>query len=688
MSKFLLALLAAVAVWSVGAESPPAPVPTTEAQYRAFFDSLDWSVPGLAKAAAAWKNGDLAETIKLTAKYFRDRDANPEPIRPQAKFNRRRADAAAAGQVEVVNIPHHFTGGNIDWRFNPTKAPGKSVDHEWVWQLNRMGFWPDLGRAYRATGDEKYPRAYVRQLRSWAACWPRPQNSGNYADSGWRTIECGIRLGHTWPQTYQAMLSSPEFTDADLLLYLRMSQEQMRHAMQHRQTGNWLTMEMNGVYNFASTFPEFKESAAARKFAVNTLYQDLQKQFLPDGAQYELSTGYHFVALDNAIALARKAQRSGFAAELPPDYITMLEKGYEYSVKLMTPNFNQPRLNDSWAVGMERLYSRDPAVMFPQNELFKWVATKGKAGKAPAFKSVLLPWAGYIAMRTGWEPDANYLLFDVGPLGKGHYHQDKLNLVLFAGDEELLFDDGGGQYERSKFRNYACSAADHSTVLVDGKGQNRSTRIPANLVAEHPVECRFEPGDQADFAEAVYDQGFGKVDERIARHIRQVLFIKPDLVIVFDRLQPNDRESHRYQARWQVDTTKLENLLPGHPALISRRGKKSDLIVAPLLSRDLEVKWASGQVEPELLGLYISRQDRPFRPAATVLHERSGKGEQLFLTLLMPVRSGAPNPIGAIREVAANRVEVTFQDGRILELTLPGSASGRIGWAWRQRSGK
>ena len=78
------------------------------------------------------------------------------------------AEAATRGEVSVVGVAHAFPEGRIDWLFNPT-GKGTPFNPEWTWQLNRMYFWGALARAYEATGDERYAKAFVRQFTDWFA---------------------------------------------------------------------------------------------------------------------------------------------------------------------------------------------------------------------------------------------------------------------------------------------------------------------------------------------------------------------------------------------------------------------------------------------------------------------------------------------------------------------------------------
>ena len=640
-----------------------------------FFDALDFANPGLEEAGSAWAKKNLDETRRLTATYFRNRTSvpwrfDPHKINRKLSHNKAAADRTVAGAMREVCVDYTFPNGDIDWLYNHTIAdPKLPNNNEWQWQLNRMNFWNNLGRAYWATQDEKYAQTFVKHLRSWTRQCLEPIDSGNYSHCSWRTIECGIRLLGSWPNAYHYFLHSPSFTDADLILFLRSSLEQMRHLRKYPTGGNWLTMEMNGIYTFASLFPEFKESKEARLDAMNHIYNSMKGQFLPDGAQFELTPGYHQVAMGNILSIAESALRTKHLDELPADFVAFLEKAFEYNIKLATPNRDMPRYNDSWRVNVVNS-SRQAIKYFPENATFRWMATDGKEGQAPNYTSCFLPWAGFAAMRSSWKRDANYVSFDVGPLGQAHVHQDKLSLTIWAGDQDLLFDDGGGCYETSPFRSYATSAYGHNTILVDGKGQTRDPRDPKNKVASEPIDAHWVSNAEYDYARGTYDQGFGKPDAFIATQTRQVLFLKPNIVLVADTLEPNDDASHAYQARWHVNCTQLKEAVAGYPALATTLENKRNLLLVPLLTDGLESRWVSKHEKPEVLGWYVIKDAGPYLPAATVCHSVKGSGVQRFLTMFVIVKAGEEVPVKHVRQLSGKSAEVAFADGRVLTVTM------------------
>jgi hypothetical protein len=676
--------------------APTAAALMTPARQKELFDALDLTGDALKPVREAVAKGDYAAAQHAWAGYLRQR-ALPwnfdyrTPAR-KADFHNAIAERAVNGTLaggNNVETLASWPDNNIDWFHNETKIHGP-LDYEWQWQLCRMGFWTDMATAYRATGDERYPQAWAKQLASFVAECPVPAAAANDANSAWRTIDTGIRMFGSWPNAFFSFLPSPSVTDADLALYAVSCLEHGRYLRQFETTGNWLTMEMNGLYTVGSVFPEFKETKDWRAFAAKKLYEQEAVQFLPDGAQFELTTGYHNVALSNFAGLARTAKLMGRLDELAPGYVDRLEKAYAYDLYLMTPNRSLPMFNDSGHANVPA--ELKPALdFFPHRADFQWVVTDGKEGAPPATTSHYFDWAGFAAMRSGWGTEANYAAFRVGSIGYGHCHQDKLELLIWAYGKEVLYSSGGGgSYEMSKWRTYAVSTFDHNCLLVDGLPQLRQTTDRVANIPTAPVDARWQSTPAYDFASGVYRDGYGTVDNRLATQTRRVLFVKPDLFVVADTVVPHDQAAHTYQARWQLRpaqthqdpvTGEVTTLAPNQP----------NLAVVPLSPQGLVVKAISAQTEPELMGWDLIPIHPRHVPATTVTHTKNGAGVQQFLTLFIPIRTGAAEPIKSVTPKGDTSALVILADGRTLAIsasldpagplslveTLAGGAPGR-----------
>ena len=619
---------------------------------RELFAALNLDLPELAAVREAAGAEDWPRATARLAAYYRARTSvpwrfDPHRVDRSVGYSKDGAERTVAGRIRVIYAEHEFPNGEIDWFYNPTLVrEDLAPNHEWQWQLGRMGYWGNLGRAYWGTGDERYAQTFVRHLRSWARHCLRPDGSGNGAGSAWRTIECGIRMAYSWPDAWHRFLLSPSFTDADVALFLKIAYEHALHLAAHRTTGNWLTMEMNGLYTLGAIFPEFRDAGAWRRLAADLLYDELASQFLPDGAQIELTTGYHQVALGNVLGIPETARLVGRMEELPADYVARAERAYDFNLKMMTPERDLPHTNDAWHVNVAGSLA-GAFRLFPQRLDFQWVATDGKEGTMPGFASVLLPYAGFAVMRSGWERDASYLLFDGGLLGYGHVHQDKLQVVVHAYGREVLYDGGGGNYESSKWRRYSVDTFSHNTVLVDGLPQRRGTRDRWAGVAKAPLPIAWQSGEIFDYAAASYDEPYGRGDNRPAAHRREVLFLKPDLFLVVDRLTPNDDKEHRYEARWHLKSTDVRaGSTPG--SFASADQERPNLAVVPLRPEGLTATAVSAQEEPELLGWLVHKSSKHI-PTTTVRHIAEGAGTKLLVTLLVPLRPAAECPVRSLR---------------------------------------
>jgi len=281
-------------------------------------------------------------------------------------------------------------------------------------------------------------------------------------------------------------------------------------------------------------------------------------------------------------------------------------------------------------------------------------------------------------MRSDWSHEANYLGIRLGPIGMAHQHQDKLGLVIWAWGRPVVFNTGGGSYEQSKWRTWATSSYGSNCMIVDGLGQNRPTTSKdpwhdPDLITQGPLDSHWQSNSVFDFVSGEYTEGYGPQRVRPASQQRDVLFVKPDLFVVADRMRPNDAEQHKYQARWQLLTTK-RRIDAATQALETTDEGQANLVIVPLLTKGLEVGAVTAQETPEILGWNVRKDMDPQNvPATTLLHAQTGAGAQLLLSLFVPLKPGQANPVASVAPGKDGRsATVTFTDGRTLLIAAPG----------------
>jgi len=160
--------------------------------------------------------------------------------------------------------------------------------------------------------------------------------------------------------------------------------------------------------------------------------------------------------------------------------------------------------------------------------------------------------------------------------------------------------------------------------------------------------------------------------------VTRILFLKPDIFVVADTLMPNDKTSHTYEARWHLLTTKTQ-IDKTTNVLVTADPGLPNMAIVPLSTNGLEVSSASGVTKPQLLGWNVRKDLVPeYVPATTLLHTLTGTGPQCFLTLFLPLRPNAPNPVVRVDSKTPGSAIVVFACGRQLNIAADLGATGGI----------
>jgi hypothetical protein len=388
-----------------------------------FFSLLNDDIDGLAATREAAAAGDYDAAKAHLLEYYRGRDWPTWSFEP-SEYDQNRVEGYNTSQADYV-LTHMFNrfgreahvGDDIDWSFNGFDPDEPAFTPEWTYQLNRFENWRILGRAWWATGDDKYADEFVEQMLSWVRQNPMPVlGSPNQAPT-WRTIEQGIRTAGSWMDAYHYFLFAPQMTPEAHCSFLKSWVEHARTLTRMTveypdRRSNWVAMECNGLAHIGCMFPEFTEAEHWREVAYARLLVEIDEQVYPDGAQMELAPSYHQVSLGNFRRATNPALRNGF--DLPEGYIDGMRRMYDYNLGIMMPSGQVPPLNDS---GMSNVRNslREAYETWGDPE-YLWAATAGAEGEPVDFTSIFFPWAGQAVMRSGWEEDARYLVLRGGPL--------------------------------------------------------------------------------------------------------------------------------------------------------------------------------------------------------------------------------------------------------------------------------
>ncbi len=588
-----------------------------------FFALLSDGIRETKEAKAAYAAGECQRARHIFAEYVRgitdiDKffDLGGGPYRPEiSEKTQKVADLACQNYLSSCGEGYQF-GEEVDWFFNPTF----NQYSEWTWQLSRHSEIGTLSTVYCATHNEKYAEKAVALMLSWIKQATRPEDGTSpYHTLCWRTIECGLRI-QTWTDVLHRIMQSPAMTDGVLCLIFRSIYEHChRLRIDHAKGTNWLVMEMTGLSKISMTFPVFAESEDFLSYSLSKLNETFYLQMHPDGFQYELTTCYHSCVIDQCMVVANLVERYG--KRMDEKFYNTIEKALMLYIRLAQSGFIVPDLSDGNYGPIYNFIYRH-AYHFPGNENLTYIMTREKEGKITIPTSVLLENTGIVTSRDTWVGGGRVsFLFDAGKLGSNHQHEDKLNLIVSACGKGLLVESNRYAYDKSDIRTYVLGSSAHNTVLVDGMGQNRKkgyswTQDQLESVENIPVYF----SEDVDFAHGVYEEGYGPDALRLARHERDVIFVKKPkeglpYVVAIDTLTAE--EEHTFEAVWHYDTKEDVDIKDG---IISFSE------MTTFLAGDIgECRIVKGQTEPFVQGIICrSTRQGDYEAIPTLIHKTKG----------------------------------------------------------------
>lgn len=640
---------------------------------QSFFDAMNLNYPGLEYVKTCVDKGDLDKAKKEYVKYLKKRKSpvwhfdwhdfnKPETRNPNADIQN--ANRFADNELVAHGTWYSF-GEKVDWTAN------HSFDDydEWLWQLNRHTYWSYMGDAYWATGDEKYAKAYVNQINGWIDQCPVPTRMMNGVGSVWRTLDAGLRMKEHWPNSFFCFLASSSFDDESIVKVVMSFYEHGRYLREYNTSNNWITVEMSGLYTVGVLFPEFKEAEEWRTYAVEKLYEQEKEQFYPDGAQIELAPGYHSLCVSSFLGVLKLARLNNLT--LPNDFVKQLEKAFEYYIKIRLPDGTTPGLNDSDWIETKG-FMKQAASLFPNREDFKYFATDGKEGVPPSYTSTWMPWAGWYVMRSGWDPEAFYSIFEVGPYGSAHQHEDKLSFILYAYGNRLITECGKYSYDRSDWAKYSASARGHNVTRVDGKDQNREAikRQDDIKMSRDPLRNVWKNNRKFVYGEGQYAEGYGENLDKTVRHNRSIKFVKDKYWIVEDTFIPSDSNVHSYDT-WFHFTTPEYGIDEKTGVVYSYASNSANIAIIYLGEGTLNV--ITGQKTADIQGwrsVIGGGNGYHCEPVATPVYHVEGKEVVKESYVFIPYKANEKMPVKRVRKRTNNKYIITLLNGEKYKVVL------------------
>jgi hypothetical protein len=368
---------------------------------------------------------------------------------------------------------------------------------------------------------------------------------------------------------------SSQFDKEAVALLLRLFQQHGDYIDQHPEfsyiaTSNHYLSDLAGLLWLGHFLPEFRDGENWGDGGWTGMLQEMDKQVLPDGSDYEASTGYHRFVTELFLYSFLFSELN--EAEIKQKYWTKLHQMLIYIRCYLRPDEFAPLIGDTdsgqvlqirrrraddhaYLLAIGAVVFKDPGLKVkgarPPEELF-WIL--GKDG-VKAFQemsssdryavSQAFPDAGTYIMRDG----DLYLCFNAsgaGLNGRGsHGHNDVLSIEVSAGGRALIVDPGTYVYSADLAKRHLFrSTAYHSTVQIDGLEQN-TIRVDAPFVIGTEAKPRVLEWKTSDDFDRVVAEHYGYP----VVHRRTVTFDKRGRFWLIDDEFFGEGE-HVYEARF------------------------------------------------------------------------------------------------------------------------------------------
>jgi hypothetical protein len=483
-------------------------------------------------------------------------------------------------------------GDEIEWRRDPLSGHfsplayhrnvrlvrNQGSDARVLWELNRLPHLIMLGRAYAVTRDENFSAEFFNQVQSWSE-----QNPYGLGPNWHCAMEVALRAMNLLAAFELFRHSSHLTTDSlsRMLALFDLHGTYIRRNLEfsYLATSNHYFSDVVGLLWLGIMLPELTDASEWRGFGFREMLREMDKQVLPDGADFESSTGYHRFVLELLLYSFLLCRLNGIA--IPNRYWNKLRVMLEYLRSYLRPDGFAPLIGDSdggQVLPIRNRTSDDHAYLMslgtvafsqacleseegkPTEELL-WVF--GESGLA-TFESLppdnefsrsrSFPDAGTHILRDG----DLYLCFNTsgaGLNGRGsHGHNDALSIEVSACGRAFIVDPGTYVYTANlRARHEFRSTAFHSTVEIDGEEQN-TTNVDSPFVMGNEARPRlllWETGPDFDRVSAEH-YGYTRLASPVT-HRRSVVFEKRRRLWLVDDEFFGDGE-HNFAIRFHFDS--------------------------------------------------------------------------------------------------------------------------------------
>lgn len=458
-------------------------------------------------------------------------------------------DGSTAVWKDFGGYVYSYNGlpGKNDWVRNP-----EGSDIEYWYQMCRFYGYPNaILPEYLATGDETYMykmlailNDYLRDTGNYTMCDTIHFDPNGVRGGFTRSLDAAIK-NFAFIKMVEVIAQSPSTTPELFTAFLKSIRDTTNYlTIHHTGYNNWRQTEFQAVLEASIKMPEFYDALHGvnwREIAVKELEDMLFLNNLPDGSYREATCGYSFGAFEEYVK--HKICMKEMGIEVSEEYNRLLHKCAYYITLLLTPNGRNLQYGDNAAGSTGLKIMEQICDWFDDREL-KYIISRGAEGTRPSWTSRHWSDSTVTVMQADWTAESPYLFTNVRG-GGTHGHRDYNGVIMYAYGRMLLNDAGIFTYTSTDpYRRWGTSTVAHNTVVINDGSQihvESAGLEPTGHVYDWKTEASFDYLSQS----TPNYPGF--------EHRRSILFVKPNLWIISDRIISEESETvNNYKQVWHM----------------------------------------------------------------------------------------------------------------------------------------
>jgi len=318
-----------------------------------------------------------------------------------------------------------------------------------------------------------------------------------------------------------------------------------------------------------------------------------------------------------------------------------------------------------------------------------WRDTTVNKGDLKGFKlSHISVGPGYVYARSSWDEDATYFFFKCGDRFTAHQHLDVGHFLIYKYDE--LVGDGGhyDSFGSNHDVNYHLRSIAHNTILildpsetwprmragpVSGNDGGQSHSWPHHNGAVSDLAEWQKGRDLYDIADILAFEDRGAYmyvagdctrsysPQKLAHFTRQIVFLRPDTFIIFDRVHSRNPT---FKKTWLLQAMKVPTRTADHLVITNGKGR---LFIQTLLPRNPQVMLVSGSNLYSYGGkTYLPHRDTGPAPECRIeISPSRQRPTDYFLHVLTAADANVASAEKAIVRIEGQKVTITIDKTKI-----------------------